>query len=78
MIAKHYNYCGAVDEYNAYRNDCGTKHGLSLEEIWKTTRWENRFFAFILAVFEVNAYLVMKYLGELNMTQLEFWKKASL
>ena len=31
VIANHYNYCGAVDEHNVYRNDYGTKHGLSLE-----------------------------------------------
>ena len=41
VIANHYNYRGAVDEHNAYRHDCGTKHGLSLEETWKTTRWAN-------------------------------------
>ena len=74
MIANHYNYRGAVDEYNAHRHDCGTKHGLSLEDTRKTTRWKNCVFAFILAVSEVNAYLAMRYFGELKMTQLEFWK----
>ena len=63
MIAYHYNYFGAVDENNGYRNDCGTNHGLSLEETWKTTRWENCVFPFILAVSEVNAYLEMRFLG---------------
>ena len=74
VIAKHYNYCGAVDEHNTYRHDCGTKHGLILEETWKTTRWENQVYTFILAVSEVNAYLAMRYFRELKMTQLEFWK----
>ena len=46
-----------------------------LEETWKTKRWANCVFAFILAVSEVNAYLAMRYFGELKMTQLEFWKK---
>ena len=46
VIANHYNYCGAVDEHNAYRHDCGTKHGLSLEETWKATRWANRVFIY--------------------------------
>ena len=77
VIANHYNYRGAVDEHNAYRHDCGTKHGLSLEETGKTTRWANRVFAFILAVSEVNAYLAMRYFGELKMTQLEFRKKLA-
>ena len=77
MIANKYNYCGAVDEHNAYWYGCGTKHGLSLEGKWKTTRWSNRVFAFILAVSEVNAYLTMRYFGELNITQLKFWKKIA-
>ena len=37
----------------------------------------NRVFAFILAVSEVNAYLEMKYFGELKMTQLEFRKNLA-
>ena len=63
VITNHYNYRGAVDEHNSCRNDCGTKHGLSLEETWNTTRWGNFVFAFILAVSEVNVYLAMRYLG---------------
>ena len=77
VIANHYNYHGAVDEKTAYRNDCGTKHGLSLEETRKTTRWVNCVFAFILAVSEVNAYLAIRYFGELKMTQLEFRKNRA-
>ena len=63
VIADHYTYPGAVDEHNAYRHHCETKHGLSLEETQKTTRWENCVFAFILAVSEVNTYLAMRYFG---------------
>ena len=74
----HYNYCGAVDEQSTYQNDFGKNHGLSLEETWKTTRWENCVFVFILVVSEVNEYLSMRYFGELNMTQLEFRKKYSV
>jgi len=74
VIANHYNYRGAVDEHNANRHDCGTKHGLSLEEIWKTTRWTHRVSAFILAISEVNAYLAMIYFGA---TQLELLKKLA-
>ena len=66
-----------MDEHNAYQHDFGKKHGLSLEETWKTTRCTNLVFAFILAVSEVNAYLAMRYFGGLNMTQLEFWKKLT-
>ena len=59
VIANHYNYCGAVNEHNAYWHDCGKNNGLSLEETWKTTRWANCVFAFILAVSEVNSDLAM-------------------
>ena len=41
VIENHYNFCGAVDEHNAYFHDCGTKHGLSLEETRKKKRWKN-------------------------------------
>ena len=77
MVANHYNYCGTVGEHNKYCHDCGKKHGFSLEETWNTTRWENRVFAFISAISEVNAYLAMRYFGELNITQLEFQKKLA-
>ena len=78
VITNHYNYCGAVDDHNAYWHDCGKKHGLSLEETCKTKRWANRVFVFILAASEVNAYLAMRYFGELKMTQLEFRKQLPL
>ena len=77
VIANHYNYSGAVDYHNAYMRDCGTNYGLGLEETWKTTRWENRVFAFDLVVSEVNAYLSMIYFGELKMTQSQFRKKLA-
>ena len=77
VIKNHFSYRGAVGEHNSYWHDCGKKHGLSLEEIWKTTRWDNRVFAFILAVYEVNAYLAMRYFGESKMTRLEFWKNLA-
>ena len=74
-IANHCNYRGTLNNHNTYWHDCKTKHGLSLEETRKTTRWENRVFAFNLAVSEVNAYLAMRYFGELNITQIQFRKK---
>ena len=67
----------AVDFHNSKRHDCGTKHGLSLEETWRTTNWSLRVFSFIIAVCEVNAYLAMKYFGELSCTQLEFRRRLA-
>ncbi|KAG7350891.1 transposase IS4 [Nitzschia inconspicua] len=52
----HYRYRHAVDDHNNLRHS-----DISLEETWVTHRWENRAFAFILAITEVNAYLAMRY-----------------
>ena len=52
----HYEYRHAVDDHNHLR-----QANLSLEDTWKTHRWENRVFAFILAMSEVNAFLAMRY-----------------
>ena len=68
---------GAVDFYNSKWHYCETKHGLSLEETWQTINWSLRIFSFIIAVCEVNAYLAMKYFGELSYTQLEFWRRLA-
>ena len=78
VIANHFDFRGAVDFHNSKRHDCGTKHGLSIEETWRTTNWTLRVFSFIIAITEVNAYLAMRYFGELSCTQLEFWYFFSL
>jgi Transposase IS4 len=52
----HYLYRHAVDDHNNLRHS-----DISLEETWVTHRWENRVFAFILAITEVNVYLAMRF-----------------
>lgn len=51
----HYYYqCrGVVDCHNAKRHK-----PISLEETWKTQKWIHRVFAFIIAVCEINTYIV--------------------
>jgi hypothetical protein len=52
----HFKYCHAVDNHNNLR------HALpSLEDTWMTKRWECRFFSFILAILEINAFLALRY-----------------
>jgi hypothetical protein len=75
VIGNHYRYRGAVDEHNSKRHDGGGGAGISLEKSWKTSRWENRVFAFVLAICEVNAYLARIYFGKETEVQLEFKKK---
>ena len=52
----HFPCCQAVDDHN------NLNHALtSFEDTWVTQRWGIRVFAFLLAMTEVNTYLVCKY-----------------
>lgn len=52
----HFHYRHVVDDHNNLR------HSLpSIEDTWRTDRWPARVFAFLLALSEVNAYLVMRH-----------------
>jgi hypothetical protein len=52
----HFKYRHAVDDHNNLR------HGLpAIEDSWRTVRWENRVFSFLLAVCEINSYLFLRY-----------------
>ena len=52
----HFKYRHIVDDHNNLR------HGLpSLEDTWRTSRWALRVFCFLLAVTEVNTFLVIRY-----------------
>lgn len=77
VVANHYKYRGAVDEHNSKRHDGGTGDGIGLEASWATTRWENRVFAFILGVSEVNAYLGRSYYGSDMETQIQFRQRLA-
>lgn len=50
---QYYQYRGVCDMHNARRHS-----PISLEETWATKTWEHRVFAFILAICEINTYLV--------------------
>lgn len=52
----HYRYRHAVDDHNNNRHS-----DISLEETWVTHRWENRVFAFLLGITEVNVWLGYRY-----------------
>lgn len=75
VIGNHFRYRGAVDEHNSKRHDGGGGAGISLERSWRTMRWENRVFAFILAVCEVNAFLARAYFFKASEKQIDFKKK---
>ena len=55
-FADHFCYRHAVDDHNNLRHSSP-----SLEDTWTTHRWQNRVFAFLLAVTEVNLYLYLRY-----------------
>ena len=74
VVGDHYDYRDAADNHNAKWHDCGTKLGLSLEDIWKTTRWACRVFAFILAISEASTSNAIKHFACYEESQLEFRK----
>lgn len=54
--SNHYKFRHAVDDHNNHRHS-----DISLEETWVTHHWENRVFAFLLAITEVNLFLLYRY-----------------
>ena len=56
VFANHFRYRHIVDDHNNRRHS-----PISIETTWATKRWENRVFAFLLAVTEINCLLAKKY-----------------
>ena len=55
-FSNHYKFRHLIDDHNNLR------HALpAIEVTWKTFRWENRVFAFILAVSEINTFLFLRF-----------------
>jgi hypothetical protein len=52
VIHNHFKYRHMVDDHNNRRHS-----PISFETNWATKRWENRVFAFILSITEVNVML---------------------
>ena len=77
-IANHYAARHKVDDHNHLRHG---DEGISIEQTWITSRWENRVFAFLMAIAEVNTFLIMHYFiwknNNVNMTMLQFCKKLA-
>ena len=55
LIACHYDFHGKADDHNSAR-----MFPIALEETWKTHRWENHVFSFILGITEINCQNVLK------------------
>ena len=56
VFANHFRYRHAIDDHNNQRHSQP-----AFEDTWKTTRWENRVFAFLLAITEINAYNAFRF-----------------
>jgi Transposase IS4 len=77
FFANHYYDRGAMDDHNNKRHDVGGL-GVSLEDTWRTSRWEIRVFTFVcMAIVEVNAYLGRSFFAEKTETMLEFRRKLA-
>lgn len=55
-FSNHFDYRHMVDDHNSIRHQVP-----SLEQTWRTHRWANRVFSFLLAVTEVNCYLAFRF-----------------
>lgn len=68
VIYNHFQYRDSVDA-----NNSGRMHPIAIEETWKTTRWPNRVFQFLLATTEVNTnYALEKIYGQEKRSQIAF------
>ena len=68
VCANHYNYRDSVDNHNSRR-----MHPISIEEQWRTQRWPNKVFQFLLGITEVNCNLVnWAYFGAELLGQVDF------
>ena len=75
-FSNHFLYRHAVDDHNNLRHSVP-----SIESTWITSRWPSRVFSFILAIVEVNCYLIFKYFvwkNEEKLTLHQFRKKLAL
>jgi Transposase IS4 len=73
VFGNHFRYRHMVDDHNNRRHS-----PISFEESWATKSWENRVFAFLVAVTEVNIMLATKYFyGNDISSQLAFRKQFS-
>jgi hypothetical protein len=65
----HYQHRDSVDNHNGHR-----MFPIVIEEQWKTTRWPNREFQFLLAVTEVSCNLINNYcFDDMLYEQIDFW-----
>ena len=64
VFANHFKFRHAVDDNNNLHHKVP-----SIEETWVTYHWENRVFAFLLVLSEVNAFLAFRFF---------FWKSEQL
>ena len=68
VCANHYAYRDSVDNHNSRR-----MYPIAIEEQWRTQRWPNRVFQFLLGVTEVNCNLLSaSYFGSELKEQVAF------
>ena len=68
VCANHYNFRDSVDNHNGRR-----MYPIAIEEQWRTQRWANKVFQFLLGITEVNCNLLNSvYFGSELLGQVEF------
>lgn len=72
-FGNHFRYRHAVDDHNNLRHQSP-----ALEEVWVTKRWPIRVFTFLLAITEVNLFLILRFFiwkGEERRTKFQSFRK---
>ena len=68
VCANHYNFRDSVDNHNGRR-----MYPIAIEEQWRTQRWPNKVFQFLLGITEVNCNLINSvYFGSEQLPQVDF------
>ena len=68
MVYNHFACRDVIDAHNALR-----MYPIALKETWKTSRWPNRVFQFLLAITEINVLLMIEHVYDLpKVSQQEF------
>ena len=77
IFSNHYKFRGSADDNKKKCHDGNYGHGVSLDNTWRTTRWEHTVFAFIFALIEVNDLLANSFFSKPDFTFMHFRKRLA-
>ena len=66
-----------MDGQNKNFHDGNCSYGVYLDNTQSTTRWDDRFFAFIIGLIKINAFLEMRFFSKPDVTFINFRKRLA-